>query len=60
MANCSGAPRPANFRKWHETDLPTARIEIRFTPTSPSWLNAVEGFFATLTRRRLKHGVFHS
>ena len=25
-----------------------------------SWLNAVEGFFAKLTRRRLKHGVFHS
>ena len=22
-------------------------------------LNAVEGFFAKLTRRRLKHGVFH-
>ena len=23
-------------------------------------MNAVEGFFAKLTRRRLKHGVFHS
>lgn len=23
-------------------------------------LNAVEGFFTKLTRRRLKHGVFHS
>ena len=30
------------------------------TPISCSWLNAVEGFFAKLTRRRLKHGVFHS
>ncbi|MGG7519358.1 IS630 family transposase, partial [Allorhizobium undicola] len=29
-------------------------------PTSCSWLNAVEGFFAKLMRRRLKHGVFHS
>jgi transposase len=29
-----------------------------FTPTSASWLNAVEGFFAKLTRRRLKRGVF--
>ena len=27
---------------------------------SASWLNAVEGFFATLTRRRLQRGVFHS
>ncbi|MGH6800679.1 MAG: IS630 family transposase, partial [Methylocella sp.] len=24
------------------------------------WLNAVEGFFAKLTRRRLKRGVFRS
>ena len=33
---------------------------FHFAPTSCSWLNAVEGFFAKLTRRRLKHGVFHS
>ena len=36
------------------------RWSFHFTPTSCSWLNAVEGFFATLTRRRLKNGVFHS
>ncbi|MFP6774607.1 MAG: IS630 family transposase [Alphaproteobacteria bacterium] len=36
------------------------RWTLHFTPTSSSWLNAVEGFFATLTRRRLKHGVFYS
>jgi hypothetical protein len=30
------------------------------SPTSASWLNAVEGFFAKLTRRRLKRGVFRS
>ena len=36
------------------------RWVLNFTPTSCSWLNAVEGFFAKLTRRRLKHGVFHS
>jgi hypothetical protein len=29
-------------------------------PTSASWLNAVEGFFATLTKRPLKRGVFQS
>jgi hypothetical protein len=33
---------------------------FQFTPTSASWLNAVEAFFATLTKRRLKHGVFRS
>ena len=29
-------------------------------PTSCSWLNAVEGFFAKLSKRRLKRGVFRS
>jgi transposase len=33
---------------------------FHFTPTSASWLNAVEGFFATLTKKRLKRGVFRS
>jgi transposase len=36
------------------------RWQFHFTPTSCSWLNAVEGFFAKLTRRRLKRGVFGS
>ena len=33
---------------------------FHFTPTSASWINAVEGFFSALTRRRLKRGVFCS
>jgi transposase len=33
------------------------RFHFHFTPTSASWLNAVEGFFAKLTRQRLKRGV---
>ena len=36
------------------------RWTFHFTPTSASWLNAVEGFFAKLTTRRLKRGVFRS
>jgi len=36
------------------------RFAFHYTPTSCSWLNAVEGFFAKLTRRRLKRGVFRS
>ncbi len=35
-------------------------LHIDFTPTSCSWLNAVEGFFAKLTKRRLKRAVFVS
>ena len=36
------------------------RFVFHFTPTSASWLNAVEGFFAILAKRRLKRGVFKS
>ena len=36
------------------------RFTFHFTPTSCSWLNAVETFFAKLSKRRLKRGVFHS
>src|SRR4051794_24836274 len=36
------------------------RFTFHFTPTSCSWFNAVETFFATLTKRRLKRGVFRS
>ena len=36
------------------------RWTFHFTPTSASWLNAVEGFFAKLSKRRLKRGGFAS
>jgi len=36
------------------------RWTFHFTPTSGSWLNAVESFFSALTRRRLRRGVFCS
>ena len=36
------------------------RFVFHFTPTSCSWLNAVETFFSKLTRRRLRRGVFRS
>ena len=36
------------------------RWTFHFTPTSASWLNAVEGFFAKLTKQRPKRGVFGS
>jgi transposase len=47
-------------REW-EIDLsPHPRFTFHFTPTSCSWINAVEGFFATRTKRRLKRGIFRS
>lgn len=36
------------------------RWVFHFTPTSASWMNAVEGFFSALTRRRLRRGSFCS
>jgi transposase len=36
------------------------RWVFHFTPTSGSWLNAVEGFFSIITRRRIRRGVFKS
>ena len=50
----------------HKTDTVRAWLDrhpnrtFHFTPTSSSWLNAVEGFVAKLTRRRLKHAIFNS
>ncbi len=36
------------------------RFILHFTPTSASWLNAVEGWFAKLERRAIHRGVFTS
>jgi transposase len=33
---------------------------LHFTPTSSSWLNQVERFFAEITEKRLRRGVFKS
>ena len=51
-----GAHKQAKVRKWLARH---PRWVFHFTPTSCSWLNAVETFFAKLTKRRLKRGVFH-
>ena len=51
------AHKHPKVREWLERH---PRFTFHFTPTSCSWLNAVEGFFARLTKRRLKRGVFHS
>ena len=36
------------------------RFHRYFTPTWASWLNLVERFFAEITRKRIRNGVFHS
>lgn len=33
---------------------------VHFTPTSGSWLNQVERFFAEITEKRIRRGTFHN
>jgi transposase len=46
-----------NVREWQAAH---PWLTFHFTPTSASWLNAVEGYFTKLTKRRLARGVFRS
>ena len=57
MARSRKKPGKARVKAWLNRH---PRFTFHFTPTSCSWANAVEGFFAKLTRRRLKRGVFKS
>ena len=36
------------------------RFKLHFTPTSASWMNLVERFFAEITRKRIRRGAFAS
>lgn len=37
-----------------------SRYHVHFTPTSSSWLNQVERWFAEITRKRIRRGTFRS
>lgn len=52
-----GTHKHPKVRQWL-SDHP--RWVFHFTPTSASWLNAVEGFFSIITRRKIRRGVFKS
>ena len=51
----SSTHKTAEVKTWLEKH---PRIKLHFTPTSASWLNAVEGWFGQLERRALYRGVF--
>ena len=53
----SSTHKTAEVNAWLEKH---PRIKLHFTPTSASWLNAVEGWFAQLERRAIYRGVFSS
>jgi transposase len=52
-----GTHKHAKVLAWLERHR---RWSFHFTPTSCSWLNAVETFFSRLTRQRLRRGSFPS
>jgi transposase len=47
----------AKVKEWLEKH---PRFQIHFTPTSASWLNQVERFFAEITRDAIRRGTFKS
>ncbi|WP_159299086.1 IS630 family transposase [Pseudomonas chlororaphis] len=53
----SSTHKTAAIKAWLEKH---PRFKLHFTPTSASWLNAVEGWFSQLERRALYRGVFTS
>ena len=52
-----GTHKTAVIRKWL---LKRPRFHVHFTPTYGSWLNLVERWFAELTNKRIRRGVFRS
>jgi transposase len=46
-----------NVKAWLEKH---PRFHLHFTPTSSSWVNMVESFFARLTNKAIRRGVFAS
>src|SRR5437660_5576057 len=52
-----GTHKTATIRKWFAK---RPRFHVHFTPTSGSWVNLVERWFAELTNRRLRRRVLRS
>lgn len=52
-----GTHKTARVRRWLARH---PRFHVHFTPTSASWLNLVERWFALLTERQIKRGAHRS
>lgn len=53
----ASAHKSAATRRWLARH---PRFHVHFTPTSSSWLNLVERWFAEITRQRIRRGTFES
>lgn len=52
-----GTHKHPEVKKWFASH---PRYRVHFTPTSASWLNQVERWFAEITRKRIRRGTFRS
>jgi putative transposase len=52
-----GTHKHPEVRKWLAAH---PRYHVHFTPTSSSWLNQIERWFAEITRKRIRRGTFRS
>ena len=52
-----GTHKHPKVKKWLAA---RPRYHVHFTPTSSSWLNQVERWFAEITRKRIRRGTFRS
>ena len=52
-----GTHKTPRMRRWFARH---PRFHVHFTPTSASWLNLVERWFATLTEKQIKRGAHRS
>jgi transposase len=52
-----GTHKTPRVRRWF---VRHPRFHVHFTPTSASWLNLVERWFATLTQKQIKRGAHRS
>jgi len=53
----ASAHKSATVKRWLARH---PRVHFHFTPTSSSWLNLVERWFAEITRQRIRRGTFES
>jgi len=52
-----GTHKTPSVKRWFERH---PEYHLHFTPTSGSWLNQVERFFAEITEKAIRRGVFRS
>jgi transposase len=52
-----GTHKAPKVKRWFQRH---PEYQLHFIPTSSSWLNQVERFFAEITEKRLRRGVFRS